>query len=65
MTKFLEETDIMDYSNEDIQKLALNLSADCKTDVEIAKKCFEYVRDNINHTGDHKDNISTKKQVMF
>ncbi|MDD2906947.1 MAG: transglutaminase family protein [Sulfurimonas sp.] len=61
MTKFLEETDIIDYSNQDIQKLAINLSANCKTDVEIAKNCFEYVRDNINHTGDHKDNISTIK----
>ena len=34
---------------------------DNKTDIEIAKKCFEYVRDNINHTGDCKDNISTCK----
>ncbi|MBD3790736.1 MAG: transglutaminase domain-containing protein [Campylobacterales bacterium] len=30
-------------------------------DLEIAKNCFEYVRDNINHTGEHKDNISTIK----
>ncbi|HFU77492.1 MAG TPA: transglutaminase family protein [Epsilonproteobacteria bacterium] len=61
MTKFLEETNIIDYSNQAIQKLAMSLSTDCKTDVEIAKKCFEYVRDNINHSGDHKDNISTCK----
>lgn len=61
MTKFLDETDIIDYSNQQIQKLAIHLSIDCKTDVEIAKRCFEYVRDKINHTGDHKDNITTCK----
>ena len=61
MTMFLEETEIIDYTNQEIQTLAVNLSADCKIDVEIAKNCFEYVRDNINHTGDHKNNISTIK----
>ena len=61
MTKFLEETKIIDYSNPEILTLAKRLSTDCKTDVEIAKNCFEYVRDNINHSGDYKDNITTCK----
>jgi len=61
MTKFLEKTEIIDYSNHEIQKLAMSLSSACKTDVEIAKKCFLYVRDNINHTGDYKDTITTCK----
>jgi transglutaminase-like putative cysteine protease len=61
MTDFLEETDIIDYSNIEIQKLAKILSEDCKIDTQIAKNCFEYVRDNIRHTGDHKDNITTCK----
>lgn len=59
MTNFLKETDIIDYSDQNIQKLAAQLSLDCQTDVEIAKQCFEYVRDNIHHTGDHQDNITT------
>ncbi len=61
MTTFLKETEIIDYSNQEIQKLAKTLSANCKTDKEIAKNCFEYVRDNINHSGDYKDNITTCK----
>ncbi|SFP94058.1 hypothetical protein SAMN05216234_1611, partial [Hydrogenimonas thermophila] len=61
MTKFLEETSIIDYSNEEIQKLAKTLVTNCKIDIEIAKKCFEYVRDNIRHSGDYKDNITTCK----
>ena len=59
MTKFLKETDIIDYSNQEIQILAKHLSANCKTDIEIAKNCFEFVRDHINHSGDHKDTITT------
>lgn len=61
MTKFLQETDIVDYSNQEIQKLAAKLSENCKTDIEIAKNCFGYVRDQINHSGDHRDNITTCK----
>ena len=61
MTKFLKETDIIDYSNQEIQQLAKQLSQDCSTDIKISKKCFEYVRDNIEHSGDYKNDISTYK----
>ena len=61
MIKFLKESDIIDYSNENIQKLSKELSKGYKTDIEIAKNCFLYVRDNINHTGDYQDNITTCK----
>ena len=61
MRQFLEETDIIDYSNLEIQKLAINLADGCKTDSEIAKNCFLYVRDEIRHTGDYKDDITTCK----
>jgi len=61
MTNFLKETNIIDYSNPEIQKLAISLSINSKTDTKIAKNCFEYVRDNIRHSGDHKDNITTCK----
>lgn len=61
MTNFLQETNIIDYLNREIQKLAIELSASCTTDIEIAKNCFEYVRDNIHHSGDYKDDITTCK----
>lgn len=61
MIKFLEETKIIDYSHKEIQKLAISLAMDCKTDAEIAKKCFEYVRDHIHHSGDYKDDMTTCK----
>ena len=61
MTNFLKETKIINYSHPSIQTLAKKLSDGCNTDIEIAKNCFTYVRDNINHSGDHKDNITTCK----
>ena len=59
MKKYLEETKIIDFTNSDIQNLARELSKNCTTDEEIAKNCFTYVRDNINHSGDFRDEITT------
>jgi transglutaminase-like putative cysteine protease len=59
MTKYLEATKIVDYHDPTIQALAKELAKNCKDDIAIAKNCFEYVRDEIRHSGDHKDNITT------
>jgi len=59
MTKYLEATKIVDYHDSAIQALAKELSKNCKDDRAIAKNCFEYVRDEIHHSGDHKDEITT------
>jgi len=61
LTKYLEETNIIDYSNQNIRDLAKELSQNYSIDTEIAKNCFLYVRDNINHSGDYQDNITTCK----
>ena len=61
MEKYLETTEIIDYQDEDIQALAKKLSLGTNDDEAIAKNCFEYVRDKIRHSGDHKDNITTYK----
>jgi transglutaminase-like putative cysteine protease len=59
--KFLQETKIIDYLDNGIQKLAKELSNNCDTDEKIAKNCFEYVRDKIDHSGDYKADITTYK----
>jgi len=61
MKKYLEKTKLIDYTTPSIKILAENLSSSSKTDIEIAKNCFEYVRDKIHHTGDFEDNITTYK----
>jgi len=61
MQQYLKFTEIIDYNNKEIYALAMQLSKDCKIDTQIAKNCFEYVRDKINHSGDYKSEITTLK----
>jgi len=61
MKKYLEETDIIDYSHPEVHTLARSLAQGCESDTQIAKNCFEYVRDKIEHSGDYKADISTYK----
>lgn len=61
MNEYLEETEIIDYSNKEVHALAKRLAKGCTTDVQIAKNCFEYVRDEIHHSGDYQDEITTYK----
>ncbi len=49
---FLKETNIVDISNKQVFSLAKKLASSCKSDKEIAKACFLYVRDEIRHSGD-------------
>lgn len=61
MQEYLEKTKIIDFDNIEISNLAKELSKDCNTDEQIAKNCFLFVRDNIYHSGDFKDEITTCK----
>jgi len=44
-----------------IISLAYRLADRLSSDEDIAKSCFLYVRDEINHSGDYKDKITTYK----
>ncbi len=59
MEEYLKETQIVDFSNKEVSKLAKNLANNAKNDEEIAKRCFEFVRDEIRHSGDFKDEVTT------
>lgn len=61
MKNYLLETNIIDYSDLAITALSKDLKRGCTTDLEIAKNCFNYVRDEISHTGDTKSRIITIK----
>ena len=56
MRNFLKETDLVNFSNSEVKKLAKTLAEKTNSDEEIAKNCFLYVRDEINHSGDIVDN---------
>jgi len=61
MEEYLKETEIVDFLDQEVAQLAKNLANNAKDDAEIAKRCFEFVRDEIRHSGDYKDDITTCK----
>ncbi len=61
MEKFLESSNYIDWQNPRIKTLARSLSWGLQSDEEIAKKCFEWVRDTIKHSVDYELNPVTCK----
>lgn len=61
MQEFLQESEFVDFSTPNVQALAQDLAYGLSSDQEIARECFLYVRDDIRHTGDHQDAITTIK----
>lgn len=54
MYKYLASTAIINWHDTLIKDLAALLSDKCDSQQDIAKNCFEWVRDNIKHSYDHK-----------
>ena len=61
MNQYLERSKYIDYDNEEISALAKTLSSGVNSKKEIARICFEWVRDNIKHSLDFKLNPVTCK----
>jgi len=61
MKKYLEVSEYVDWDHSEILVLAKKLAADNKSDVHIAQRCFEWVRDKIKHSWDYKQNPVTCK----
>lgn len=61
MEKYLEATEIINWKHPSIVELAGQLSAEAQSQTEIAKRCFEWVRDNVRHSADYHLNPVTCK----
>ncbi|MBI5607010.1 MAG: transglutaminase family protein [Deltaproteobacteria bacterium] len=59
MDLYLRSTDIIDWKTTAILKQARSLVENDSGPVRIAKICFEWVRDNISHSGDTKSSVTT------
>lgn len=53
MDEFLKSTDVIDWKHPNVQARARSLAAGCDDLTEIARRCFDWVRDEIKHSGDH------------
>lgn len=59
--RFLQNSKYIDFEHKQIFKQAKILSANKHSQLEIAKSCFEFVRDEIKHSNDFKLNPITCK----
>ena len=59
MEKYLQATNIIDWQNPEVLQLAKKLSQGKTTVEDIAKACFEWVRDEIYHSNDYQMNPIT------
>ena len=59
MNKYLESTQYINWDNPSIIAKAKDLSVGCANSVEIAQRCFEFVRDEIKHSWDYQLNPVT------
>ncbi|MFA5215724.1 transglutaminase family protein [Sulfuricurvum sp.] len=59
MEEFLASSEIIDFTYPSVAVKARELAQGCNSDTEIAKRCFEFVRDEIRHTGDAGEGITT------
>lgn len=61
MNKYLESTEYIDWEIPEVLSTAKGLAEGIVNSEKIAKKCFEFVRDDIKHSGDYKTNPVTCK----
>jgi hypothetical protein len=61
MDTYLEPSAFIDYEHPAVAAKAKALAEDLPDKETIAKRCFEFVRDEIKHTGDAGEGISTIK----
>lgn len=56
---YLISTDIIDYENSSIKKVADGLAKDTKNEIELVRKVYEFVRDDIHHSVDINGEVVT------
>jgi transglutaminase-like putative cysteine protease len=61
MNQFLESSEFIDWEEPSVLKKAKEISQGISDDEEIAKRCFEFVRDEIKHSHDFSLNPVTVK----
>lgn len=61
MEQYLEHSEFININSPEIKVLANQLKGSLIKDTDIAKACFEYVRDSIKHTWDFKVDVITCK----
>lgn len=61
LNKYLEKSAIINYDDPNIEIVATKLAENVQNDLELAKKVYEFVRDDISHSCDISSQVVTCK----
>lgn len=61
MDKYLADSLYVDFSHPDVSGTARSLAQGCNDELELTRRCFEFVRDQIKHSWDYSMNPVTCK----
>ena len=59
MEQYLVASDIINFTHPSVATKSRQLAVGYDSDMQIARRCFEFVRDEISHTGDAGEGITT------
>lgn len=59
LRKYLDSSDIVNYGHPTVASLAKALAEGCRTPAEIVRHCFEWVREEVKHSGDFPTEVVT------
>lgn len=59
MKEYLESSEIIDWKSQEVVSCARHIARSKCGSEEIARSCFEWVRDNVSHSGDEKVETTT------
>ncbi|WP_334190636.1 transglutaminase-like domain-containing protein [Noviherbaspirillum sp.] len=59
MNPYLQFSPYIDGDHPDVARKAVELAAGCRSEQDIVRRCFEFVRDTIRHSWDHRLNPVT------
>ncbi|MFA5911375.1 MAG: transglutaminase family protein [Vicinamibacterales bacterium] len=59
MDEYLRESRYIDFNDPAVNKTALGLAEGCSSETALVRRCFEFVRDEIQHSWDFKRNPVT------
>ena len=61
MNEYLRDSKYIDFGVPAVKKTALGLAAGCSSENELVRRCFQFVRDEIQHSWDFKRNPVTRR----
>jgi transglutaminase-like putative cysteine protease len=59
MNEYLESSELIDWRHPDVAAKAAELASECRDQLQIAQRSFEFVRDAIRHSSDYELNPVT------